>query len=227
MMWLEWLSGAACAICVSASARRLSFVFRSPFADPEALCRGLRRISQLETQTPPSDLPPASDGAAEASERTSDPAPDRLEAARRSLDTVFPEGSFEHTLLRARALPFDARDSEVAMGLLDLQYDLARWARVPRVAASLATSVCFLGAAAALRQGLLEDEQPNFEAATWRAVGIVAMGLATGLACMLLQRAAAREARRRLRAVDDLVPLLTGLTGFMEAAEPPRSVRPG
>jgi hypothetical protein len=187
-MLIAALVALVCALAIAASVRRLLLVFSVPFTDPEVLLRALR---ELHESAGARDL--------DASQR---------EDQRREVRTWIevPPSSFEGAVLALDPL---RAPGELALMLLEIEHELGRWARVPRVAASIASSVGFLGGAASLRRGLLEVDVPDFDAAILRGVGVVGMGLATAITCALLHRNARHEARRRLRAADALVATLT------------------
>ncbi len=143
------------------------------------------------------------------------------------LDAKVPEGSFEGMVQEALAAPEDIRAARLGEALMELEFSLAHWARVPRVCASIVSSVGFLGAAVFLRRGLLDavdGEAPDFNGLVLSAIGVAAVGIAGAITCALVHRAAMREAKQRMRAADDLVEWLEtyGVEGEGTAAGAPR-----
>lgn len=139
------------------------------------------------------------------------------------LDARVPEGSFEGMVQEAIAAPEEIRVARLGEALMELEFSLAHWARVPRVCASITSSVGFLGAAVFLRRGLLEavdGEAPDFNGLVLSAIGVAAVGIAGAITCALLHRAAMREAKQRMRTADDLVEWLEtyGLDGASDRA---------
>jgi hypothetical protein len=172
----------ACLGAVAASLWRMHLVFSVPYADPEVLARELRSEETV------ADLASRSDRAA-------------------AVDVALPVETFEYQLLSADP---ENVERDVTLALLELEHDCGRWARVPRVASRIASSVGFLGGAATLRAGLLETDIAEFNSVLLQSMGVVGLGLAAALTCALIHRSALSEARRRLRAADSLVVLLTG-----------------
>lgn len=127
------------------------------------------------------------------------------------LEARLPDGSFESMVQEAIAAPADIRVARLGEALMELEFSLAHWARVPRVCASITSSVGFLGAAVFLRRGLLEEvdgDAPDFNGLVLSAIGVAAVGIAGAITCALLHRAAMREAKQRMRGADDLVEWL-------------------
>jgi hypothetical protein len=94
----------------------------------------------------------------------------------------------------------------LAAALAELQFELSRWARVPRVCASVASTTGFLCASVRLRSGLLEDiSEGESLQVILRGVDMVAIGMATALTCAAIQRASNRRAKAMLSAADALV----------------------
>jgi hypothetical protein len=105
--------------------------------------------------------------------------------------------------------------------LLDIDDRVQRWARVPRVAASVASTSGFLLASLAMRQGLaLTDDLPPElrEVLLYRALGsafdAVAFGIFGALTCVLLHSRARIVRRERSAAVDLLVHELESRSGL-------------
>lgn len=121
-----------------------------------------------------------------------------------------PETSREHALVLALRTPEAQRPAEVNEQLMDLEHDAQRWSRVPRVCASIATSMGFLLGSLALRQGLL-DPTPAVEDLIMRAIDVVAIGVAGATFCVTVHFRASRIVKARLSALDDLVSRLESL----------------
>ena len=138
-----------------------------------------------------------------------------------------PEASWERSLGEALAAPPRFRVAALNECLMELDFATSRWSRVPRVTASIASTSAFLLAAMALRAALesasaLEDEARGaaLDAAIFRAVDVVALGLAAAAACIAVQMRAGRLARRVTEGADSLVERLGSDGGATnEAAE--------
>jgi len=180
------LSCLVAVVCVVASARRLAHVVEITSLDPGALVAALG----------------ADDGPAVCA---------RLTAAIGSGERF----AWERDLLAAFAAPEPrVRDALVNEQLTELDGRAQRWARIPRVCASVATSAGFLLASIALVQGLsmpAEDEAPlGTGAAVLGALNALAIGLAAASFCVAVHVRAQRVVRERLAAVDRLVLRLAG-----------------
>ena len=119
--------------------------------------------------------------------------------------------------LRSKADP-ETRTALVNEQLSDLDWRLARWARVPRVCASVASSAGLLLGALALRAGLndLDLATPDslhaaLDAAAGRALAVVCVGVAGTTWCVAINWHAQRAAKARLEATDKLVERLEAL----------------
>jgi hypothetical protein len=102
--------------------------------------------------------------------------------------------------------------------LAELDWRVQRWARVPRVCASIATSSGLLLATVALRDGLLvsadlpaEVRDLAIHQALAHAVDVVAMGVAGAVICISIQLRARKAAKERAEAADKLVERLEAL----------------
>ena len=124
-----------------------------------------------------------------------------------------PATSWERDLVRAVLEPEEGRRAaEINDRLMDVEHGAQRWARVPRVCASIATSAGFLLGSLALRQGLLDAEPGGpVDALIMRAVDAVAIGVAGATFCVAVHLRAGKLVKERLRAVDDLVSRLETL----------------
>jgi len=124
---------------------------------------------------------------------------------------------WEHALLEA----LDAKDAAARTPLVneqlrELDYRFKRWARVPRVCASIATSSGFLLATLVMRKGLAEADLSGetAEALVRGLVGdaltVAAFGLAGTAFCIAVMAQAKRVVKARTEAADRLVELLEG-----------------
>jgi len=142
---------------------------------------------------------------------------DRADALFRALTaTVASDGgmAWERDLLGA----FDEsderqRDALVNEQLLELEGRLARFSRVPRVCASIATSAGLLFGSLALLQGLgnAEADASENQVALSSALGAVAVGIAATAFCVAVHVRTGRLAAQRRAAIDDLVARLQRL----------------
>jgi hypothetical protein len=124
--------------------------------------------------------------------------------ARRLIDAVLEdeEGKPRSPLARRLAL------AEV---VADVERDVVDDLRVPRVAASLATTGGLLAAALVMREGLGAtlpegtDPVPYFSGVIERGLTVAAIAVLGGVVCASLHRIAQRERRHRLSELDALV----------------------
>jgi hypothetical protein len=122
---------------------------------------------------------------------------------------------WEHDWLAALDTPHASAEARVALvneQLRELDYRAQRWARVPRVCASVSTSVGFLLASVAMRNALAADAI-DVDAAVVGAIDVAAVGLAGAVFCVACQLRARSLARRRLEAMDKWVERVESLTG--------------
>jgi hypothetical protein len=136
---------------------------------------------------------------------------------------------WEHGVLDALGSPTEARTALVNEQLQDLDWRLQRWARVPRVCASISSSAGFLLGCLALREGLLvsadlpaEVREMAIHAALSQAIDVVAIGLAGTAFCLSIQLRAKKAARDRAIAADKLVERLEALVKSSGGEPPPR-----
>jgi hypothetical protein len=125
---------------------------------------------------------------------------------------------WEAGVFDAMSIPGDGRTALLNEHLQDLDWRLQRWARVPRVCASIASSAGFLLGCLALREGLLvssdlplEVREMAMHAALNHAVDVIAIGLAGTAFCVSIQLRAKKAARDRALAADKLVERLESL----------------
>lgn len=144
----------------------------------------------------------------------------------RSVCRALGGGDWERELVDAltkEGLDGDARAALVNEQLADLDWRLSRWARVPRVCASVASSAGLLLGALALRAGLTDLDlatpdslQDALDGAAARALGVVAVGVCGTVWCVALNLHAQRAAKARLAATDQLVERLETLATSAE-----------
>ncbi|HEY6460410.1 MAG TPA: hypothetical protein VIY73_09670 [Polyangiaceae bacterium] len=105
-----------------------------------------------------------------------------------------------------------SRDALVEEQLVELDWVAQRWARVPRVCASIATSGGFLFGSVALLQGLAlpadEGASSQVNAALFAALDAVTIGIAATSFCAAIHVRTRRLVRDRLAGIQRLVELL-------------------
>jgi hypothetical protein len=120
-----------------------------------------------------------------------------------------------------------ARDARVNEQLTELDGRAQRWARIPRVCASVATSAGFLLASIALVQGLSVPAEagPVVSGATTvvGALNTLAIGIAGASFCYAVHVRARRLVRKRLAAVDRLILRLEAVATEARGSAPGRS----
>ena len=143
--------------------------------------------------------------------------------ALRELVASEPGADWERDLLGALTAPVAQRIALVNEQLTELDYRIQRWARVPRVCASIATSFGFMLATLVLREGLADTGEVPIEVGEMVLKGLVAdalmvgaMGLIGTAFCIGAQSEAKRIAKARSVGADKLVERLEELL----AAEP-------
>ncbi|HSO35560.1 MAG TPA: hypothetical protein VLT33_23690 [Labilithrix sp.] len=156
------------------------------------------------------------DVVADALARASGPdAIDRL----RALVAREPAADWERDLLEALAAPPALRVALVNEQMTELDYRIQRWARVPRVCASITTSAGFMLGTLVLRNGLTTDtSQLSSDVAELVIRGLVAdallvaaMGIIGMAFCIGAQAEARRIAKARTKGADRLVERLETL----------------
>ncbi|MBL8611169.1 MAG: hypothetical protein JNL38_27750 [Myxococcales bacterium] len=150
-------------------------------------------------------------------------------AAVRALARRLPETAWERQIVEA----MDERRHEVRTALVNEQlrevdWTLGKWARVPRVCASIASSAGLLLATFVLRAGLHDPEALSGDVAelvttgiVGQALGVATLGIASTLLCVGLMSQANRIAKERLAATDALVEHLEVLADAAPAPEDP------
>lgn len=127
-----------------------------------------------------------------------------------------PRADWERELLAALAEPDDnVRAGRVNEQLSELDFRLSRWARVPRVCASIASSAGFLCGSLALRFGLVatnavadEVRSDAINAVVLQAVNVAALGVAGAAFAIAAQSRARKAAQAFQRDADALVEAL-------------------
>jgi hypothetical protein len=175
---LTLLSALVALGCVFASSRRLAYAAAPCWLDAKALAVALRGLD--------SD------------------ARIRLEAS----IAECPRADWEQRLVEAAAThDADARVALVNEELRELDWRAQRWARAPRVCASIATSAGFLCGCLALL-GALPESSGDAAAALVPAVDALAVGIAGASFCVAVQARCRRLVRERLAEADGLVERL-------------------
>lgn len=144
-------------------------------------------------------------------------APDRasLERLRETVANV-PEAEWERELFDALLQPSaDARAALVNEQLTELDLHMQRWARVPRVCASLSTSFGLLLGTLVLRNGLANAPDLSGELGELfvrdvmsQAVSVAAFGVVGTAFCIAAHAHARRMTRARLEAADRMIEQL-------------------
>lgn len=170
-------------VCIAASARRLWFVAYPTALHPDDVLVLLRRSGQ---------------GNALA----------HLHAAA----VAAPEAEWERELCEALAVSSpDVRAALVNEQLTELDIRVDRWSRVPRVCASVATSVGILLGTLVLRNGLATTGLID-EAFVWSilsdAVAVACFGIVGTAFCIGAHAHARQAARRRLQSADKMIEAL-------------------
>jgi hypothetical protein len=101
------------------------------------------------------------------------------------------------------------RDALLNEELLDLRWRAERWARVPRVSASIATSTGFLFGCIALIEGLSNPATlQDVGRAVTPAIDSLSVSIAGASFCIAVHMRAGRAAKQRLAAMERLVDRL-------------------
>jgi hypothetical protein len=135
-------------------------------------------------------------------------------------DAVATDSRFdwERDLLSAFTVAPPMREALVNEQLTELDWRAQRWARIPRVCASVATSAGFLLASIALVQGLsapADDDTPlGTREAIVGALSALAIGIAGTSFCYAVHVRARRIVRDRLAAVDRLIVRLESVSSW-------------
>ncbi|MEA2751039.1 MAG: hypothetical protein QOI41_5182 [Myxococcales bacterium] len=177
--------------CAAASARRVWFAANATALHPEDIHAALAKARGPEAIT-----------------------------SLRALVANEPDADWERDLLDALTAPVAQRIALVNEQLTELDYRIQRWARVPRVCASIATSFGFMLATLVLRKGLADTGDVPVEVGEMILKGLVAdalmvgaMGLIGTAFCIGAQTEAKRIAKARSVGADKLVERLEELLG--------------
>ena len=177
--------------CAAASARRVWFAANATALHPDVVCTAL-------------------------SGATGPAAIDAL----RTLVANEPDADWERDLLATLSAPAEVRVALVNEQLTELDYRIQRWARVPRVCASISTSVGFMLATLVLRTALADTGDVPIEIGELVIRGLVgdaltvgAMGIVGTAFCIGAQSEARRIAKARAAGADRLVERLETLLG--------------
>lgn len=127
--------------------------------------------------------------------------------------------SWEGDVVRALAAEDPrVRVAELNEALTELDFRLGRWARVPRVCASLSSSIGFLLAALLLRRGLSDPTALSGEVAelvtsgiVGQAMAVAGFGLAGAVGCAAFQARGQRAAKACSSAADAFIERLETL----------------
>ena len=129
-----------------------------------------------------------------------------------------PDADWERDLLATLAAPPDVRVALVNEQLTELDYRIQRWARVPRVCASISTSVGFMLATLVLRTALADTGDVPIEIGELVIRGLVgdaltvgALGIVGTAFCIGAQSEARRIATAWAAGADRLVERLEAL----------------
>ncbi len=178
--------------CASAALLRLSYVVGATVLDPRVLSQALAAYS-------PDDRARFWSGAREEIRKE--------------------EGAeWERELADAVAAPPGVRVALVNEQVSELEFRAGRWARVPRVCASISTTFGFLlafGKVASLASSLADMD---FGDAVSVAINVVAVGVAGGAFCVAVHVRSRATARSRLAGMDALVSSLEGLPAGSDVA---------
>lgn len=194
--------------CVAAALRRLMFVYGASSFDADTLLRSLR----------------GNEGRARGRAIASS-----LEAAAvvdtdQDLYVALSALSARDVHRGDPDLTEDERMAHVNAALLELDFRFDRWARVPRVCASISSSVGFLLASWALRTALMTAPsiaEESFNAALQEAIngalGVAAIGAAGTVTCLSVFYEARRVWKARRAATEKLVDRLEQILTASEA----------
>ncbi len=164
------------------------------------------------------ELTPIDDGALAGclAGRASSPPPLPALAARLA---ALPDADWERGVLAAVEHGQESRAAMLGESMTELDFRARRWARVPRVCASLASSFGFLLATVSLRVGLAnvvspagESTEVSVNTAVLDAVDVVAIGLVGAAFCAAIQYRSRALLSLRMTGAGRLVDLLDSLS---------------
>jgi hypothetical protein len=198
-LWIVVAAVLAALACVAASARRLWFAAHATVLHPDDV------IELLEREGP------------------------AVLASLREAVAKDPDADWERDLFAALAAPRpEVRAALVNEQLTELDHRLQRWARVPRVCASVATSVGILLGTLVLRRGLAEAPDLTGELGELfvrdvlgDAISVASLGVIGTAFCIGAHAHARRMTRERTQAADRMIEKLEA------AAAAATSVREG
>jgi hypothetical protein len=178
------------AVCIGVSARRLWFAANATVLDPDDVVAAMKRV----------------------------PGPSVVARLREAVAHE-PAAEWERELLGALAEPrAETRVALVNEQLTELDHRIQRWARVPRVCASLATSIGILLGTLVLRDGLANAPDLSGDLGELfvrdvigRAFSVASCGIVATTFCLGAHAQARRMTRRRLEAADRMVEKLESL----------------
>lgn len=193
------------ALCVAASARRLWFATHAMVLHPEDVVASLGKSPSREA----------------------------IVELRGKVEGI-PDADWERDLFDALSNPrADARAALVNEQLTELDLRLQRWARVPRVCASIATSVAIMLGTLVLRNGLAgaPDLTGDLGELFVRqllgdAISVVAYGIVGTAFCIAAHARARRMTRDLLAAADRMIERLEAAAGDESAADGAASEEP-
>lgn len=172
--------------CVAASLHRVRIVLRATALDTQVVLEVLRRRPQHEWV-----------------------------AAFASLASATPAGSFERDLADALRAPRAKRAALVHAALRELDFELGRWLKVPRLCASISTSGCLFVGTMILRAALVSGDVFDTDLTelvtvglAGRALDVAATGVVGAAACIALHGASLRLKRAEAAGADGLVEAL-------------------
>ncbi|MFO0663103.1 MAG: hypothetical protein U0174_04080 [Polyangiaceae bacterium] len=133
-------------------------------------------------------------------------------------------GTWEHLCAEGYRQKGDAAAATLNEALLELEHGLSKGARVPRVTASVASSVGFLLASLVIRRGLTsaaEEPTPVFDGLIVVALNVVCVGVAGAVTCATAGTIANRIAKARWKEGEGLIdalrhPEAAAEAGFVE-----------
>jgi hypothetical protein len=175
--------------CAAASARRVWFAANATALHPDLVCEALAGGT----------------------------GPESIDALRALVERE-PAADWERDLLATLDAPPEQRVALVNEQLSELDYRIQRWARVPRVCASISTSFGFMLATLVLRTALADTGGVPLEVGELVIRGLVgdaltvgAMGIVGTAFCVGAQSEARRIAKARVAGADRLVERLEAL----------------
>jgi hypothetical protein len=137
-----------------------------------------------------------------------------------------PESSFERALAEALRAPRAKRAALVHAVLRELDFELGRWLKVPRLCASIATSGCLFVGTMILRAALVSGDVFDTDltdlvtvGVAGRALDVAATGIVGAAACIGLHGASLKLKRAEATGADRLVEALEEGALLLDAQE--------